>query len=309
MRTYAVVLLAIGMAATQAAAQAAAQIQVDKRMPAPPAAEIDIESPFGTVVIVGWDEAEVAVTGRLAPGVEGLEFDAEEDGISISVEVPEFWYYDSDDDSEYRSQIEIRVPRKSSLDIETHNASVTITGIRGSVELETVNGAVSVQGEPPAVEIESVTGSVDVTAAGAKMEVKTISGSITLRGVARAASVSSLSGAVHLEGRGFEEVEIESTAGDVTVVGTLGSEGDVEIETFSGNVELVLSGEVMARFDFKSFGGEIQSDIGPKPRRDGRFNPYQELKFATGFNELDVSVETFNGNITLRAEGSARVER
>lgn len=305
MRTYAIVLLAFGMAATQAAAQ----IQIDKRLPAPPAAEIDIESPFGTVVIVGWDEAEVAVTGRLAPGVEELRFDVEEDGVDISVEVPESWYYDSDDDSEYRSQIEIRVPRKSKLDIETHNASVTITGIQGAVELETVNGAVSVQGEPPAVEIESVTGSVDVTAVAAEMEVKTISGSITLRGAARAATVSSLSGAVHVEGRGFEEVDIESTAGDVTFEGTLGSEGDVEIETFSGNVEMVLSGEVLARFDFTTFGGEIRNDIGPTPRRDGRFNPYQELKFATGFNDFDISVETFNGSITLRAAGEAQAER
>jgi DUF4097 and DUF4098 domain-containing protein YvlB len=305
MRTYAIVLLAIGMAATPAAAQ----IQIDKRMPAPPAAEVDIESPFGTVVVVGWDEAAVAVTGRLAPGVEELEFDVDEDGTSISVEVPEFWYYDSDDDTEYQSHIEIRVPRMSSLDIETLNASVTITGIQGTVEVETVNGAVEVQGEPPAVEIESVTGSVVVTAAAAEMDIETISGSITLRGAARDVGISTLSGAVHVEGLDFEEVDIESTAGDVTFEGIVGSEGGVEIETFSGNVELALPGDVMARFEFTTFGGEIQSDIGPRPRRDGRFQPYQELKFATGFNEFDISVETFNGNITLRAGGGVQAER
>jgi DUF4097 and DUF4098 domain-containing protein YvlB len=301
MKTTLIVLLTLGLAFSGALAQ----IQVDKRLPATPRGEVNIENSFGTVKVIGWDKNEVAVTGHLAPGAEGLDFEGDKEGIWIDVDVPESWFYDSDDDTEYRSHLEVHVPKGSILDIETLNAGITITGVNGAMEIESVNGSVLASGNPPAVDIESMTGSVEVNASSAVMDVETISGSVVLRGARKNVAVSTLSGAIKVIGRDLEDVELESTAGEVSLEGSLTKEGSVEIETFSGQVELVLDRGVEARFDLTTFGGTIQSEIGPRPRRDGKFNPFQELRFATGLNECEITVETFSGSITVRLKEEA----
>lgn len=302
MRKAILLMLMLGLSVTVTAAQ----IQIDKSRPAKASGEVDIELAFGSVKVIGWDREEVSVTGRLAPGAEGLDFEThDEDGIWIEVEVPDSWFYESDDDSEFQSHLEIHVPATSSLEIETVNASVTISGMWGLVEVETVNGAVVVEGSPTGVDVETVTGGIQVTAAGAPMDLESISGDITARGVRRAVSISTLSGVIDVQGTDLEEVEIESTAGDVRLEGSLVAEGEIEVETFSGQVHLLFPREVAARFEFVTFGGQIDNALGPRPRRNGRFNPYQELKFATGLNEFEISVETYNGNITLGLSGDS----
>jgi len=42
----------------------------------------------------------------------------------------------------------------------------------------------------------------------------------------------------------------------------------------------------------------------PRPTRDGRFNPYQELSFSTGLNDFEVSVETYSGNIIVHRDST-----
>ncbi len=286
------------------AVPAAAQVQIEKSRPAPAAGRVGIENSFGTVKVIGWDKNEVTVTGRLAPGAEQLDLSGDKESVWIDVDTPESWLYDSDDDTEYRTQLEIRVPLKSTLDVETLNASVTIENVSGEIDVTTVNGSITISGSPATVEVETMTGAVTVGAQSAEMAVSTVSGKVTLKGATRRVGVETVSGAVEVQGHSLDEAEIETTAGDVRFEGTLGREGSFSIETFSGNVELVLALETAARFHLVTFNGQILNDRGPKPRRDGRFNPYQEARFTTGLNDYEVSVNTYSGNIKLRAAGA-----
>ncbi len=287
-----------------ASGPAAAQVQIEKSRPAPAAGRVGIENSFGTVKVVGWDRNEVSVTGRLAPGAEQLDLSGDKESVWIDVDTPESWLYDSDDDTEYRTQLEIRVPMKSALEIQTLNASVAIENVSGEIDVESVNGSVTISGNPATVEIETMTGGVTVTAQAAEMSVSTVSGKIALKGAAHSVRVESVSGAVELSGQSLKDVEIETTAGDVSFDGSFAREGAFQIETFSGHVDLLIPHNAAARFHLVTFNGQIENAAGPRPRRDGRFNPYQEVRFSTGLDDYEVSVSTYSGNIKLRVSGA-----
>ncbi|HXV78045.1 MAG TPA: DUF4097 family beta strand repeat-containing protein [Candidatus Polarisedimenticolaceae bacterium] len=278
----------------------AAQVTIDRSLPAPKQPEVVVENMFGTIEIRAWSKNEVRVSGRLAPGAEGLAFDADQGEFHISVEAPEHWLYESDDDTDYRSQLVVELPTGSSVGVRSLNASIRIDGVNGLIEVESVNGAVSIGGDPRVVRIESMTGTVDVQAVAAAMQVESVSGDVTLVGATRAVEVETISGGVILTGSSFEEVSIETVSGSVSIEGSLTAQGGIEVETHNGTVEIVVPAATRARFSFSTFNGSIENTIGPSPRKTGRFEPYTELRFSTGSEDFEVSVETFSGNISLR---------
>jgi hypothetical protein len=286
-----------------AATGAAAQVHVDKTRPATPDGLVQIENSFGSVRVIGWDRSEVSVTGRLAPGAEHMDLSGDKDSVWIDVDIPESWLYDSDDDTEYQTHLEIQVPAGSSVEVETLNASISVDNVNGEMELESVNGSIVIRGNPQTVEVDTITGGVEVNAQSAEMEVSTVSGKVVLAGVARAVAVETVSGLVEIAGDGLEEVEIETTSGDIQFDGTFTVEGSFNVETFSGHVDLLVAHDVAAKFSFVTFKGLIENEMGPRPRHQGRFNPYQEVRFSTGLNDYEVSVSTYSGNSKLRARG------
>ena len=64
-----------------------AQVQVEKRRAAAEDGAVYVENSFGSVVVRGWDQAEVLVKGRLAAGAEGLDFGGDE-GTYVEVDEP-----------------------------------------------------------------------------------------------------------------------------------------------------------------------------------------------------------------------------
>jgi hypothetical protein len=89
-------------------------------------------------------------------------------------------------------------------------------------------------------------------------------------------------------------------SGSVTLdVGTA-VRGEIEVETHDGDVELRLPSDIRATFSLSTFSGTIDSEIGPEPRKTGRFEPYTELRFSSGSEQFEVEIETFSGGIALR---------
>lgn len=282
---------------------AGAQIQIDKLRPAPPKGEVSIENSFGRVVVEAWDRNEIQVRGTLASGAEGLDFDVDGDGAYIDVDVPEAWFHASDDDSEFRSDLEVHAPVGSRIWVESVNAEIQVRGFRGPVSVETVNGDVLIEGPTAGVEVESMTGRVDVRAQGAPMDIESISGPVVLTGARGEVEVQSVSGTVEITGGPVQRLSVESTTGAVTFHGGLAPEADLEIETFSGPVSLILPAQVRAHFELQTFSGAIDSALGPQsPTPEERFVPYKRVRFSTGLDESEVTVTTHDGDITLQVD-------
>ena len=80
---------------------------------------------------------------------------------------------------------------------------------------------------------------------------------------------------------------------------TAGMDGDVDIETMSGMIELIVDAGASASYDLSTFSGSINNDIGPEPRRTSKYTPGRELSFNTGPGGPRISLNSFSGTIKL----------
>lgn len=299
---------------------AAAQVQIDKHR-AVPAGEtvVRISNAFGRINVTAWDKPDVWVKGTVAAGAEGLDMDSgpsddwndEDDehpkkkvhrtAVEIQVSVPDSWTFESDDDTDYRSVLDIYVPRSSWLEIESTNAPITSSGTTGSISIETVNGAVKVEGGGREVELKSLTGDVEYVGSAAGIGAETVSGGVRIEAQTAKVQVRTVKGPVTVRGKTLSEVSVETTAGNVTVEAGIAPEGSWGIETFSGSVSLVFPGAASGHFRCKTAEGQITSNVGPKPRRTERFQPFRVLEFRAGSGEAEIEIETYSGAINLKA--------
>jgi hypothetical protein len=76
-------------------------------------------------------------------------------------------------------------------------------------------------------------------------------------------------------------------------------DGDVDIETMSGMIELIVDAGGSASYELSTFSGSINNDIGPEPRRTSKYTPGKELSFNTGPGGPRISLNSFSGTIKL----------
>jgi hypothetical protein len=280
------------------------QLEVERRRAAPARGEVSIDSAFGAIVVKAWDKAEVLVKGTIAAGAEGLDFDGDKEGISISVDVPESWFHAPGEDAAFRSNLEVWAPLGSRVSVETVNATVVIDGFTGRIEASTINGSVVITGAPEGVEVETMTGRIEVrSAAPAPMDIRSVSGSVLAHGAAGEVKIETVSGDVDVAGGAFQQVEIRTTTGPVSLRGALARAGGIEIETFSSPVKLVLPKTAKAAFRLQTFGGKIQSAFcAGTPVVRERFEPFRQLRCSTGPDEYEIQVRTHDADITLSTE-------
>ena len=280
------------------AAMALAEQPVDVTRPVDPDATISIENLAGSLTVVGTDAAEVVITGTMGDDVEELEISGDAEELKIEVVIPD------DDDwkgkGKLEADLEVRVPRGASLEIETVSAAIEISGVRGEIEAESVSGAVTVAGGANEVEAVSVSGAVTVTGGAGMVVAESVSGNVMLAGVSGDIEATTVSGKVRVEAGMVDDVELESVAGNVYFKGQL-TDGDLEIESHSGNVEAHLPAGLVADFSLESFSGSIDNGFGPPARRADRWGPGVSVEFSTGSDGADVVIETFSGNIVLKS--------
>ena len=89
-------------------------------------------------------------------------------------------------------------------------------------------------------------------------------------------------------------------SGSIRFEGDLAGKGELDVETVSGDVELVLPAKLSADFEVSTFSGEIENELGPAAREASKFTTEKELAFSTGSGGARVSVKTLSGGIALR---------
>lgn len=284
----------VALALAVAALPAVAQQRVDEKRPAGKNGVVEIRNVAGSVRVMGWDREEVAVTGTLGKGTERLEFSGSGDRTLVKVVLP---YSSHNVDG---SDLEIKVPAASTLEVETVSADITAEKVSGSVRLQSVSGGITVGGEPKEFSVKTVSGEVTVTATSAPGRAKSVSGAVTLQGVAGTVEASSVSGSVSVKGGDVSRVEMETTSGDIRFDAGLTKDGRLDARTVSGEVKLLLPAAVAADFDVTTFSGEITNDFGPAARRTSKYGPGKELSFSTGGGGARVLAKSFSGSVYLR---------
>ena len=289
MRTRAV--LAVLLAALPAAA--VAQNRVQQSRPAPADGVVQIENAAGSIRVFGWDRAEVAVSGTLGPGAEGLSLRGDKRYTHVEVET-------DGNPHGVHSDLEVRVPAGSDVTIESFGATIEVSGVAGQVSGETVNGDIRVTGAARKVRAESVNGTVTVTGATGYVQAESVNGGVTVREAGGEIDASTVNGPLTVAGSSFSRAVLETVNGFLRFDGGLGAGASLDASTVSGEVELVLPATTAADFSVSTFSGDVRNELGPDARRSSRYTTEKDLTFSTGGGGANVTVETLSGSITIR---------
>lgn len=269
--------------------------EVDEVRDADARAQVSISNMAGEVSVTGWSRNQVAVKAVLGSGVKELIFESDGKEVRIEVKVPRHH------SNKISSNLEIKVPVGSSLEISTVSADITVADVQGRQEIETVSGDLDIAVFGSDVELESVSGDIDVQGDNDRMRTRaeSVSGDIEVEGLDGEIEVASISGDLILFNSKFEEVEMQTVTGDIVYHAGLYGESRLEAETVNGDVDIKFSGKVSARFNIETFNGDIRNCFGPEPQRTSVYAPGLELNFSEGDGDGRVTVQTLNGDLRL----------
>lgn len=191
--------------------------EVNERRSLAPDGLVEVEMISGSIRVIGWDRAEVEITGRLKRPDEQLEIDSDGGHVSIEVSPPHGRYHDLDE------SLEIRMPRGARLEVETVSAPVDATDLSGDVVISSISGNIRLKGNLRSVEAETVSGLITLEDGGDLREgtFETVSGVIRAR--------------ANFQPRG--NFEFETVSGTIELTVPAGLAADFEVQTFSGRID------------------------------------------------------------------------
>ncbi len=315
-----------------AAGSAAAQREIAESVATSAGGRVEIHNLAGSVRVIGWDRNEIRVSGTLGRGAERLEVTPRGATTDIRVILPR------NARNVRGSELEIRIPVEKDVVVRTVSADVEVAGVAGEVSAQTTSGDLEVAGRPgrvravstsgdvgvevsatsrvearstsgevrirgavrESVDVESTSGDVDVASATPEVRAKSVSGGVTLRGVGGRVSASTVSGDTEvLDGR-IQYGSFETVSGNLRLSGELQRGGAFNLQSHSGDIEILLPGGFDAEFEVTTFSGDIDNEFGPAAQRTGRYGPGRVLRFTAGSGGPLLTVRTFSGNVKLR---------
>ena len=289
MKRLTVIVLGLLLATTAAAEE------VNRKMDASPDGYVHISNISGRVSVAGWSRDEVEVTGEIGPKVEELLFERSGDRITIKVKVPRR------SSRGIESQLHIRVPERSSIDVGTVSADIEVSGVRGEQKLEAVSGDIDTECDGADVTAGTVSGDVSIRGNGkdAETHAASVSGDVGLYQLAGDVFAESVSGDLLIEDGSFDRASFNVVNGDIIFRSELRSGGKLKAETVNGEVDLEFEGDISGQIEIDTFNGDIDNCFGPKPRRTSKYAPGMELSFTEGNGDARVTISTVNGDISI----------
>lgn len=274
---------------------AVAATDINETMDAAADGTVEISNVAGSVEIEGWSRKQVEITGELGSDVDELIFERDGDEIYIKVKIAR------DHGRRVTSDLIIKLPEGSSLEINTVSAEIEVNNVKGELDLESVSGDIETETFAEDIDISSVSGNVVVVGGKKPMRsrLNSVSGDIEADGLAGEIEVETVSGDLEIVNGVFQRAAAHSVNGDIVFRAELLDDGRLDIETINGEVDVNFSGELSARFDIETFNGDIRSCFGPESERTSRYTPGRELLFKQGDGSGRVTIQTLNGNIRL----------
>ena len=270
-------------------------VEVDEVLDAASDGHVEISNIAGEVEVLGWDRNSVEVTGELGKNVEELVFERDDDRVTIKVKVPR------KSSRNIASDLVIKVPERSSIDVGTVSADIDVEDVLGKLRLHTVSGDVAAESVSQNVSCESVSGDIDIDGTGtdAETRVASVSGDVTVFRINGEISLETVSGDLVVDEGAYDRVRAEAVNGDILFQSALRRGGRLEAETVNGDMNVEFIGDVSAEFEIDTFNGSINNCFGPEARRTSKYTPGWELSFVEGDGDGRVVMSTLNGDMRL----------
>jgi hypothetical protein len=199
----------------------------------------------------------------------------------------------------------VTAPSGTRITLNSISGDIKVTDIKGDLNANSISGDVRISGAGRIGAAKTISGTVEIveTQADGPVAGSSVSGDVILRRVtARRLEAGSVSGNIKLEDVQCERVSGGTTSGNVWFGGTLARNGRYELNSFSGEVRVVLTGNTGFELEADSFSGEVRTDLpittrGSSPPR-GR-GPHKALNGTYGDGAAVLDLTTFSGSIVI----------
>ena len=247
-------------------------------IPLAPGATVEVLLTSGGVRVRGTDEAQLVVRTRDGRSLaDAVTIEVAPDRVRIRDAAAEFRLGPIRLSSRRSGDLDLEVPRGTTLAVRSLSGDLDATGIRGSSRWTTASGDLRLAVETGPIAIETMSGDAALTGDGPlAVTARTVSGDLRLT-------------APLLDG-----LDLASTSGDIRVEGDLRADGRHVIASVSGDVHLATGSPV--RVETRTIAGDVRS-TGPNRTEGGR----GRRAVVVGAGSTPVEIRTTSGDISVRA--------
>lgn len=129
---------------------------------------------------------------------------------------------------------EITLPAQSHAQVHTTSGQILASGLQGPMQAHSTSGRIQIQDHQGPVRAQSTSALLHLSNIQGPVQAQTTSGDIDLTGQGEQARASTTSGQVDLSGFTAQNVQADSTSGDVSI----GDFTDAEASSVSGNIQI-----------------------------------------------------------------------
>ena len=280
------------------ALSAAQSIELSHPIESRGAVRVDIR--YGRVRIVGSDSGRVRVTGEIDDKLNGVALEREAGAVEIRVRsglmsrLRSLW----EEPSVYEVDLLVEVPADTRLFVVSRDADIEVEGVHGPIGVGVVSSTVVVRGEPALLEFEAISGSLEFEGRTGDLQASTLSGDLRAVGVDGVLRLEAVTGSLELLNAPVRRAKLTTVSGSITVRGSIGGGGLLEIQSESGEITLECCGADGAELDLETRDGEILNEINDtEPIRDAKGS--RVLKFVLEGGAATARVRTRSGLIWL----------
>ncbi|WP_444997879.1 DUF4097 family beta strand repeat-containing protein [Aliikangiella sp. IMCC44359] len=270
--------------------------KVDKTIDAEADGTVEIHNVRGKVVITGWENNQVKVSGTLDDLAEEFIFERKGSKTKIKVKLPR----NSSHHSRDGSKLKIMVPTRSKVSFSGVATDLEADLIRGGIDVNSVSGDIKINNTQERTYINSVSGDLVLRDLIGRLEVSTVSGDLDAIVNCEKVNISGVSAELKVKLQKIESANVSNVSGDTHVYGRLISDGEVRLSSVSGEAIYYVDGELDAKVNIETApGGEIINQYSDDKPVSSFINSHR-LKFTAGGGNGVLNMSTVSGDIGLK---------
>jgi hypothetical protein len=182
----------------------------------------------------------------------------------------------------------ISCPPGTDLDLSGASTDVRVEGELGDVSARTASGDIRLQHVGGPLQVKTASGDVFVGVVGGQGTIATVSGDVGIERIDAPLTARAVSGDITV-GSIAAELGISTTSGDVDLKAVL--DGDVRVQTVSGDVRVGIARGTRVWVDAASVSGRLESELGLED---------QEAAAAdTDSDVVPLHVKTVSGDVSV----------
>ena len=198
----------------------------------------------------------------------------------------------------------VTAPERARITVKTISGNISVRDIKGDLGLETISGNIRIANAGRIPLAKTISGNVEIadTSIEGTMDASTVSGTLLLHKLtARRLDLHSISGNVELQDVTCDRIDAQSVSGNINLTGALVRGGRYDLGSHSGEVKVLVSGNVGFELSATSFSGSIRADMPVTMQgstREGR-GRQQDMRGTYGDGGAILDLTSFSGSIVI----------